>query len=328
MNRCCSAAMYTIEPMQISVIVLSYNRRDELKITLSEILKQKEVVMEIIVADNASSDGTREMLSADFPQVKVLAFDQNYGTHARRLAASSASAQYLLFYDDDSAPSTPQDVSRIVAFFEWHPEAAALCTNIYRTRSNFYETWGWERYAVSETSDGAYEGLFIHGSGMAFRREMLLRTDAFGSDLFWGDEEFEAALEFVSRGLRIFYLPFVVTHHRASYKNRNKSGYCRAVTRNRLLTILKYFSFLRAIEYSFKEIIYELILARGTLWSVCLGISDYLRLAPAFYKRRRVIPEGWVPYLREVRERRYPGPWRWFRNQWEGRRYRKVKVYE
>ena len=307
---------------RLSVVVLSYNRKDELRQTLNILRKQDHPDWELVVADNGSADGTLEMLAAEFPWVKLLALGENLGVESRRKGAEAASGTVVAMYDDDSAPGGCTDLSRIAAFFESHPEAGAISTRVRRTRPGFDETWGWERYAVGGNDTEGYEGLYIHGSGMAFRRSALLESDAFGNGLFWGDEEWEAALNLLSRGWRIYFLPSILTEHRASSLNRSKARYFRRTTRNHLLTILRYFPLHKRLEYSLKEFLYQSALGRKYVPSVIAGAWDSLRLAPAWRKLRRSVPPERQDYLRMVQCLRYPSPLAWFENQRSLRRYR------
>ena len=311
----------------LSVVILNYNRKDELRRTLTDVLAQEGLTPEVVVVDNASADGSQAMVRAEFPSVRLLALPENIGIRARRKAAEAATGRYIVMYDDDSGPSAPRSMACIVDFFDRRPEASALCTAIYRTRSSYFETWNWEAFAVSGDAQEGYEGLFVHGSGTAYRREHLLKTDAFDNDLFWGDEEFDAALSLIAHGYRIFYWPTVVTNHRASLSNRSKGRFYRRVTRNHLLTFLKYFDTPQVLEYSFKEIFYQMLLSRLYFPFVLCGALEALPRAGRARDGRLRIPVSLLPYLKEVRERRYPGFGAWFRQQWALKSNRKSKVF-
>lgn len=307
---------------RLSVVVLSYNRRDELRQTLSILAGQAPPGCELIVADNHSTDGTREMIEREFPRVKALHFEQNLGVEGRRKGAAAASGEIVVMYDDDSAPGDPPDLARIVSFFDAHPEAGAITTRVRRFFPGYDETWGWERHAVAGSESAGYEGLFLHGSGMAFRRTALLESDIFANGLFWGDEEWEAALNLISRGWRIYYLPSILTGHRASPLNRNRTRYFRYSVRNHLLTILRYFPAVNVLEYGLKEFLYQSLLSRAHFPAVLAGVWDFLRMAPAWYRLRRPVPASRRAYLEIVRKMRYPWPLAWFKQHHALRIYR------
>lgn len=62
----------------LSITIVNYNTKDLLRQCINSIYKNtKEISFEIIVVDNASSDGSVEMLKKEFPQVKIIANKKN-----------------------------------------------------------------------------------------------------------------------------------------------------------------------------------------------------------------------------------------------------------
>lgn len=91
----------------LSIIVLSFNRRDVLRRTLERLRLLAPAVAggcEIIVAENASSDGSADMVAAEFPGVRVLRLSENVGVAAFNRAAEAARGEFLLILDDDAWP--------------------------------------------------------------------------------------------------------------------------------------------------------------------------------------------------------------------------------
>ena len=66
--------------MDLSVIILNWNTKEETRACLRSLFDQPHRhAVEVVVADNASSDGSREMLASEFPQAKVVAHSTNLG---------------------------------------------------------------------------------------------------------------------------------------------------------------------------------------------------------------------------------------------------------
>lgn len=90
--------------MQISVITVSTNSKEHIRNCLLS-LKEKTVDLdyEVIVVDNASTDGTPEMVKAEFPWVKLVENPRNlgFGT-ANNRGAAIATGEMLCFYNDDT----------------------------------------------------------------------------------------------------------------------------------------------------------------------------------------------------------------------------------
>jgi GT2 family glycosyltransferase len=89
----------------LSILVVSFNRRERLRRTLRELASlELPEPHEIIVADNASADGTAEMVRGEFPDVHLLSLTENLGVEAYNRAAAAAAGDLLLLLDDDAWP--------------------------------------------------------------------------------------------------------------------------------------------------------------------------------------------------------------------------------
>ena len=63
----------------VTVNILSFNRIDELRNTLTKVYEQDYKNIEVIVVDNASSDGSSEMVNNEFPSVQLIQMEKNIG---------------------------------------------------------------------------------------------------------------------------------------------------------------------------------------------------------------------------------------------------------
>jgi rhamnopyranosyl-N-acetylglucosaminyl-diphospho-decaprenol beta-1,3/1,4-galactofuranosyltransferase len=88
--------------------VMTYNRQERLRRCLEGIRAQTLGPAAVIVVDNASTDGTGEMLRREFPDVHVHRTDQNLGCagamHEALRAALAMNPEYIWFFDDDVVP--------------------------------------------------------------------------------------------------------------------------------------------------------------------------------------------------------------------------------
>ena len=87
----------------ISVVIPCYNRRDKLPACLLSVLGQSYPHIEVIVVDDASTDGTEELFTAlSDPRVKYFRYEQNRGAcYARNYGAERATGELLAFQDSD-----------------------------------------------------------------------------------------------------------------------------------------------------------------------------------------------------------------------------------
>lgn len=110
----------------VTAIVVTRNRRDDLKRCLDSLAAQRPAV-DIIVVDNASEDGTDTLLAADHPGVTVLKAPTNLGTSlTRNAAACLARGDYLWFLDDDAEARDPELAARLVNALVAAPDLAAV----------------------------------------------------------------------------------------------------------------------------------------------------------------------------------------------------------
>ncbi len=89
---------------ELSIIVVSYNTREVLRHCLQSVMEEsKNFTAEIIVVDNASTDGSPEMIRAEFPEVLLLRSEVNLGFGAaNNLALESARGRYFVLLNSDA----------------------------------------------------------------------------------------------------------------------------------------------------------------------------------------------------------------------------------
>jgi len=91
---------------EISVIVLNWNGREYLAPCLRAVLAQEDVDFETILVDNASSDGSVELVRREFPRVRCVALPDNRGFAAGNNAgATHAAGRFLAFLNNDTVAS-------------------------------------------------------------------------------------------------------------------------------------------------------------------------------------------------------------------------------
>ena len=88
----------------ISIIIVSWNVKDLLRLCLRSIFLYYNLdTVEVIVVDNASSDGSVSMVEQEFPHVRVLAQEINTGfASANNIGARVATGEYLLLLNPDT----------------------------------------------------------------------------------------------------------------------------------------------------------------------------------------------------------------------------------
>lgn len=113
--------------MDLSIIIVSWNAREYLlKCLESVILETADHLTEIIVVDNASTDGSPEMVKEYFPDVKLICNDANYGfAKANNIGIKQSSGRYLCFINSDIIV-LKGSIDRMVVYIRQHPEVGML----------------------------------------------------------------------------------------------------------------------------------------------------------------------------------------------------------
>ena len=112
--------------MKTAIVILNWNTRGYLSEFLPPLLASIEGMdAEVIVADNASTDGSLEMLSEKFPGIRQIPLDKNYGfTGGYNRALAQVEAEYYLLLNSDI--EVPEGwLTPLVAWMDAHPKCGA-----------------------------------------------------------------------------------------------------------------------------------------------------------------------------------------------------------
>lgn len=112
--------------MDLAIVIVSYNTREMLRDCLRSIPAATEGLNCVtFVVDNASSDGSAEMVAQEFPDVDLTASRENLGfTKGNNLALERADARHVLLLNPDTEPQ-PGSLTTLVRFMDEHPDGGA-----------------------------------------------------------------------------------------------------------------------------------------------------------------------------------------------------------
>lgn len=178
----------------IAVIILNWNGAAMLQEFLPKVIASTDTSLaEIIVADNGSDDNSMTLLADDFPQIKVIRFDQNYGfAEGYNRAIQNIPNPYVILLNSDVAPA-PDWIGPLYRYMEAHPQTGACQPKILSYRQpdlleyagacgGFLDKNGFPYcrgriFADSETDHGQYDSIasIFWASGAA----LTMRTDIY-----------------------------------------------------------------------------------------------------------------------------------------------------
>lgn len=119
----------------VSIVLPTYNRVRTLERAVNSVLNQSYAAVELIIVDDGSTDGTRELVASfDDARIRFVPLDQNRGvSHARNTGLRLATGEYIAFQDSDDewlAGKLEQQVNAARAAAAKHPAVCVFHTKI------------------------------------------------------------------------------------------------------------------------------------------------------------------------------------------------------
>ncbi len=216
----------------LSIVIVNWNTRQYLQACLGSIRSGAPgFPFETIVVDNASADGSGEMVRREFPDVRLIENKENTGfAAANNQGARAASGRFLLFLNPDTQVH-PGTLAGAVAFMEQHPEAGIMgCRTMNPDGSlqatafasptqlrTFAVVSGLNRFfKLSRFSDHSRLRTpdYVQGSFLIIKKALFDDCGRFDERFFLYAEDVDLCLRIKAAGFRIYYYPAVsITHY-------------------------------------------------------------------------------------------------------------------
>jgi GT2 family glycosyltransferase len=236
-------------PVRASVIIVSYNNRKHLEHGLSGIVASLGESDELILVDNASSDGGADWVRQAFPTVRVVVSETNLGFGgANNLGVGHAGGKFVVFINPDTAVDpgwldalvhalqADSDIhlvtSRIVLMSD--PSTINTCGNDVHI-SGITLCRGMGRPAEEFDVPGPVGA--VSGAAFAIRRAQFLELGGYDVDFFLYMEDTDLSLRARLTGMRSAFVPASIVQH--AYQLRFGPSKTFYQERNRYLMLLK-----------------------------------------------------------------------------------------
>lgn len=333
--------------VETSVIVLAYNDKPYLEACLSSLMDQDMPPgsYEVIYADNASTDGSVDYVAKNFPGVRIIQLEKNWGfAEGNNRAAETAYGKYISFQNADTVahrrwlPELLQAIKSDPQVKACHPVGLPLNFGGYNERSAPVERgvmceltrFGYVDFTEKKTDAEQTPTLFIAGGSLLIDSSIHPQLGYyFDSSFFIYNEDTDLGLRINNLGYKILHVPSAPCYHqrapsRRTALNKKTIRMAHLVTRNRFVTFYKN---MHSLEYILvlplifmgsiiklrtlpmgliKKTIYALGLVPFTLFSFFSALARF-----SLYKANRAYilnhnPHGKFWLLKELWKRKIP----------------------
>jgi GT2 family glycosyltransferase len=211
----------------VSVVIPNWNGIVYLPGCLDSLYKQSYTSIEVVIADNASTDGSQELIRSRYPSIKMIQLPENRGfTGACNAGLRAGQGDIFILLNNDTEVAADW-IDQVVAAFVRHPEAGLIASKMLLfDRRDILHTAGdvvyvsglpgnrgvWEkdgeRYNTEEYVFSAC------GGSAAYRRTMLDQIGLLDDDFFFSCEDVDLAWRAQLAGWKCVYAPSAVVYHR------------------------------------------------------------------------------------------------------------------
>ena len=243
----------------ISLIVLNYNGKQHLQECLGSLLKldYPEHCREILLVDNASSDGSQDLVGEQFPSVRIIQNAGNLGFAAgNNVGARQATGEYIAFLNNDMRVDAQFAHALVTAV---RSDSTAVCAGAkilswdgtlvdFAGSAGHFAGYAYQaangKPASAVADDTVRPVLFACGGAMLIDRQVFLDVGGFDEDFFAVYEDFDLGWRLWLLGHTVLYAPGAVVYHHHHGTLHRFNAHRRAVLlkRNSLYSVIKNYS--------------------------------------------------------------------------------------
>lgn len=208
----------------LSVVVPNYNGADFLSRCLDAVLAQTAPVSQLIVVDNASTDGSADELHRTHPRVELVRLPVNTGFAGGANAGVRAAAHpYVAVLNSDAEPA-PDWLEQLLAapqeedIWAWGGVLIAAATGLVESAGDCYHRDGYAFKSLrgrplEALPDRPYEVFAPPGAAPVFRRDVFLELGGYDERFFLYYEDIDLCFRALLRGHRAFVVPTAHVRH-------------------------------------------------------------------------------------------------------------------
>ncbi len=219
--------------MSAAVVILNWNGEAHLKRFLPSCVAHTPSCVDIVVADNGSQDGSLALLEGEFPSVKILRLDRNYGfAEGYNIALEELSYDYYILLNSD-VEVTANWCEPLLEELRQNPDVGAVAPKLRSvTEPNKFEYAGGAGGYIDilgypfcrgrilqsiEQDEGQYDDardlFWVSGAAFGCRGKVFKELGGFDSDMFAHMEEIDLCWRMQLLGYKVRIIPQSVVYH-------------------------------------------------------------------------------------------------------------------
>ncbi len=241
----------------VSIVMLAWNRREDVKESLCRIQQIDYSPLEVIVVDNGSTDGTEKMIESEFPSIQLIKMNENIGIAAYNVGFSAAKGEYIVVIDDDSFPAK-YAIKRMVEVFEKDEQLGIVAFDVrnYESYDDIKDEYEQEDGSAEAKAVAADYFMSFNGAGAGIRKKLFETIGYYPEEFFLYQNEADCALKVWDAGYRIEFYANIVSYHKYSPKNRTSWRAPFYYTRNLFWLFWKHYPMDIAVKMTFRLMYY------------------------------------------------------------------------
>ena len=218
---------------KVAIVILNWNGREMLMKYLPSVIQYSRDEATVYVADNASTDDSLSMLRENFPEVKLIVLDRNWGfAEGYNQALRQIDAEYYLLLNSD-IEVTHHWLTPMTEYLDVHPEVAACqpkmlsvfdkdCFEYAGASGGFLDRLGYpfcrgRVFDTVERDNGQYdyqtEILWATGAALMIRSKDYWAVKGLDARFFAHNEEIDLCWRLRIRGRKIVCIPESYVYH-------------------------------------------------------------------------------------------------------------------